>query len=164
MLILGLALFRQDAAPASSEIAFQGPGVVCFGYSRFSLLEGERITAYQMGLHGVRVSVEGPGGSYQISENEIYRTPNHLGRRVQRDSTQSIYRATSQGETRYAVMARPSFSPDRDVMLLTLSGEAFTGRTNDAAIYSRLTVTDSTGVRCDYGFRYGWDAMFEEVD
>ena len=163
-LILGFALFGQDTNSASSDTLIQGPSVVCFGYSRFSLIEGERITEYQMGMHGVLVSVDGPEGSYQISENEIYRTPNHLGRRVQRDSTTSIYRASKQGKPRYAVMARPSFSPDREVMLLTLSGEAFSGRADDVAIYSRITVSDSADVRCDFSFRSGWDAMFEGLE
>lgn len=139
-----------------------GPLKLCFRYSSFSLAEGERIADLQMGIHGLVLAIESPRGRYQVHENEILVAP-RLGRRVLRTETASVYRSRNSFVS-YVVMSRPEFSPDRDVPLLVVSGEALQGTSADARIYARITVGDPTSVPCDRRYLYGWDVMLEPDD
>lgn len=57
----------------------------------------------------------------------------------------------------YAIAGRTSYSPDRDTLVVRVSGSALAGRTTDAEIYRRVTVGDPASLRCDNRYLYGWD-------
>ncbi len=147
------------SAPLAQAVDPTGPLMLCFRYSGFSLAAGESVTDIQMGIHGLALAVESPAGRYEVHENEILATP-RLGRRVLRTETASVYRSRNSSVS-YVVMARPEFSPDRDVPLLVLSGEALEGNSADARFYSRVTVSDPASMHCDRRYLYGWDVMLE---
>jgi hypothetical protein len=108
-----------------------------------------------MGLEGMAIEVEGPQGRYSVAESEIFGRPAALGRRVNRNGGTTYFRRGD--PVRYAVTGRTSYSPNRDTLLLWVSGAPLTGRTTDAAFYSRVTVGDPASVDCDHRYLYGWD-------
>ena len=132
-----------------------GPRKLCFKYSSFQLAAGERVTDVQIGVEGMGIEVEGLLGRYSVRESEIFARPARLGRRVSRNEDASYYR--SGNPVSYAVTGRTSYSPDRDTLVLWLSGPALTGQRADAAIYSRVAVGDPAPLRCDNRYLYGWD-------
>lgn len=136
----------------------RGPKTVCFRYSSFALIAGERIEREQLGIHGVVVRIEGPSGAYQVSENEAYRMPAGLGTRVYREGDVSIFRSRVRPYS-YAFVSPTEFSPDQPRMIAIISGDALSGTRSDAAFYRRLTVADPSRIRCDYSYLYGFDAM-----
>ena len=140
----------------------RGPKTICFRYSSFALDAGERIESEQMGIHGVSVRIEGPSGSYQISENEIYRTPARLGTRVYREGETSIFRSQAR-PYRYAFVAPTEFWPDQPRMIAVISGDVLSGGRGDASVYRRLTITDPSRIRCDHSYLYGFDAVLGNV-
>ena len=140
----------------------RGPKTICFRYSSFALIAGERIETEQMGIHGVVVRIEGPSGSYQVSENEAYRTPARLGTRVYREGDTSIFRSRAR-PYRYAFVAPTEFSPDQPRMIAIISGDALSGGRSDASFYRRLTVADPSGIRCDHSYLYGFDTVLGNV-
>jgi hypothetical protein len=133
-----------------------GPKRLCFKHSSFQLTEGERVADVRMGVEGMSIGVEGPMGRYRISESEIFRKPTELGRRVGRRDGTGYYRVSD--PVRYAVTGRTSFSPDRDALVLWVSGDALVGQRTDAEIYNRVAVGDPAGRRCHYRYLYGGDA------
>ena len=160
-ILLALSLLLQTGVDAPrSEV--RGPKTLCFRYSSFALNTGERIESEQMGIHGVLVRIEGPSGSYQVSENEAYRTPVRLGTRVHQEGGVSIFRSRARPYS-YAFVAPTEFSPDQPRMIAVISGYALSGRRNDASLYGRLTIGDPARVRCDHSYRYGFDAVLGNV-
>jgi hypothetical protein len=101
------------------------------------------------------IEVEGPRGMYSVRESEIFARPATLGMRVNRNEQTSYYR--SGNPVRYAITGRTSYSLDKDTLVLWVSGHALTGERPDAAIYSRVTVSDPAPLRCDIRYLYGWD-------
>ena len=132
--------------------------MICFRYSRFALNEGERIVDYQIGIHGVTIHVDGPAGPYRVAENEIYRTPARPGMRVHQENGASVFRSRGRPVS-YVFLARTPFSPNRDRMIAVISGDALSGGIGDGSIYRRLAIGDSSSVRCDESYLYGFDAM-----
>lgn len=132
-----------------------GPKKLCFKYSSFQLAEGERVADIRIGMEGMGIEVEGPFGRYSVRESEIFAKPAMLGRRVSRHDDTKYYR--NGDPVSYAVTGRTSYSPERDTLVLWVSGPALTGQRTDAAIYSRVTVGDPALQRCDYRYLYGWD-------
>ena len=160
-ILLAFTLLLQTGVDAPrAEVS--GPKTVCFRYSSFALKAGERIVREQVGIHGVVVRIEGPFGSYQVSENEAYRTPARLGTRVSREGDTSIFRSRARPYS-YAFVAPTEFSPDQPTMIGVISGDALSGRTNDASIYRRLTIGDPSRVRCNHSYLYGFDAVLGNV-
>lgn len=153
-LVAGLML-AAGQAPAAD---LAGPATICFRYSSFRLVAGERLEHVSMGIHGLRAGITGLRGGYEVLEGEIMRAFSEDDRvRVLRTGGFSIYRSGSPPS--YAVMTRPAFSPDRDVMLVALAGAALDGSEEDAEIYSRVAVGDPATVQCDRRYLYGWDLM-----
>lgn len=132
-----------------------GPKLLCFKYSSYQLIEGERIADVSVGLEGMGIEVEGSQGLYTVRESEIFSRPATLGRRVNRTEGASYHR--SGNPVRYAITGRTSYSPDKDTLVLWVSGSALTGRRTDSAIYNRVSVGDPAPLRCDYRYLYGWD-------
>jgi hypothetical protein len=145
-------------ATGTPEVDVVGPMTLCFRYSSFMLGDGESVEEVQMGIHGLEVAIASPPGRYEVHENEILASPRPLGRRVLRTETASVYRLLEPSVS-YAILARPEFSRDRDVMLLVLTGDALEGNDADARIYARVTVGDPTSMHCDRRYLYGWDAV-----
>jgi len=139
-----------------------GPKTLCFKYSSFQLLDGERVVDVRIGLEAMGIEVEGPHGRYSIRESEIFAKPRMLGRRVHRNGVTAYYRSRSAAS--YAITGRTSYSPDRDALVLWLSGSALTGRAADATIYSRVTVGDPASLRCDRRYLYGRDIALGRGD
>ncbi|WOB78348.1 hypothetical protein [Brevundimonas nasdae] len=132
-----------------------GPKTLCFKYSSLQLVEGERVADVRVGLEGMGIEVEGPQGRYSVQESEIFARPATLGRRVNRNEGTNYYR--SGNPVSYAIAGRTSYSPDRDTLVVRMSGPALAGRTTDAEIYRRVTVADPASLRCDNRYLYGWD-------
>ena len=156
IIALTLALATGSAGGLDApEREIIGPRTLCFKYSSFQLVEGERVADVRIGLEGMGIEVEGPQGRYSVRESEIFARPATLGRRVNRNEGTSYYR--SGNPVRSAIIGRTSYSPDRDTLVLWVSGSALTGRTADATIYSRVTVGDPASLLCDNRYLYGWD-------
>lgn len=156
-LALAFSALMFAATPFPADDA-RGAMTVCFRYSSFSLAEGEVVEDVQMGIHGLLLVIRGSRGRYEVRENEIFARPHRLGRRVSRTGTASVYRSL-ESSVSYAIMGRPEFSPDRDVMILMLTGEALEGDRSDARIYSRVTVGDPALIHCDRRYLNGWDVL-----
>lgn len=158
---LAFALLLQtgvDAPPAE----VRGPKTICFGYSSFALIAGERSELEHVGIHGVVVRIEGPYGSYQVAENEIYRTPARFGTRVYREGDVSVFRSRVRPYS-YAFVVPSRVSPDQPRMIAIISGDALSGGRSDASIYRRLTVADPSRIRCDHSYLYGFDVVLGNV-
>lgn len=160
-MLLAFTLLSQAGVDAP-RADVRGPKTICFRYSSFALDAGERIKGEQIGLHGVVVRIEGPSGSYQVSENEAYRTPARLGTKVYREGDVSIFRSRTR-PYRYAIVAPTEFSPDRSRMIATISGDALAGDRSDASLYRRLTVADPSFKSCDHTYRYGLGVVLGNV-
>ncbi len=160
-ILLAFTLFLQTGVDAP-RAEVRGPKTICFRYSSFALDAGERIEGEQMGIHGVVVRIEGPSGSYQVSENEAYRTPARLGTRVYREGEVSIFRSRARPYS-YAFVSPTASSPDQPRMIAIISGDALSGGRSDASFYRRLTVADPSRIRCDHSYLYGFDAMLGNV-
>lgn len=135
-----------------------GPMQICFKYSSFSLLEGERIVGFQGSAESMAIDLEGPTGSFRIGESEIFADPAHPGRRVSQHNGTSVYRLRDP-DLRYAVYGKTEFSDGRDRLMLWLDGEALDGSRRDARIYDRLIVGDPSALHCKHIFTYSWDAV-----
>lgn len=152
--LLAAALATGSAGlPDSREIV--GPKTLCFKYSRFQLVEGEHVINVQMGIEAMLVEVEGPTGRYEIGESEMYGGRPRSGVRVRRANGVTYYR--NGDPIRYTLAGRTTYSPNRDVALVRLSGPAFTGRRADEAIFDRIALGDNADWHCDMRYRYGWD-------
>lgn len=135
-----------------------GPKLLCFKYSSFQLLEGERVTDVRMGLEAMVIEVDGPLGPYTVAESEIFRRPARLGARVVRSGGTTYYRRGNPPS--YAVTGRTRHSTERDTLVLWVSGSALTGQGVDAAVFTRVMVGDPAQLPCDYRYLYGWDVAF----
>lgn len=160
-ILLAFTLLLQTGVDAARAEVL-GPQTICFRYSSFALDAGERIESEQMGIHGVVVRIEGPSGSYQVSENEAYRTPTRLGTRVYREGDTSIFRSRARPYS-YAFVAPSEFSPEQPTMIAIISGDVLSGGRRDASFYRRLTVADPSRIRCDHSYLYGFDAVLGNV-
>ncbi|HWQ86172.1 hypothetical protein [Brevundimonas sp.] len=160
-ILLAFTLLLQTGVDAP-RAEVRGPKTICFRYSSFALDAGERIESEQMGLHGVVVRIEGPSGSYQVSENEAYRTPARPGTRVYQEGDTSIFRSRARPFS-YAFFAPTGFSPDRPRMIAVISGAVLSGGRGDASFYRRLTIADPSRMRCDHSYLYGFDAVLGNV-
>jgi len=160
-------LFRWIAALALSGIVscnvfadpldrpVEGPKLVCFKYSTFMLEEGERITDFSGSPEGMSITINGPADSFQIGESEIFAPPKGEKRLVSSKEGTTVYRLLGHGG-RYALFGRPSFSPEKDRLVIWLSGKALKGTKDDARVYSRLLVRDPATFKCDQTFTYSW--------
>ncbi|CAN5328210.1 hypothetical protein BH10PSE1_BH10PSE1_01750 [soil metagenome] len=133
-----------------------GPMQICFKYSSFKLLEGERIVGFQGGMEAMAIDLEGPSGAFRIGESEIFSGPRHQDRRVAQHDDTSVYRV-SQPRLRYAIYGKTDFSDGRDRLVIWLDGNALDGSRRDARIYDRLIVGDTTALSCRHTYTYGWD-------
>lgn len=158
-ILLAFTLLSQTGEAASDDDV-RGPKTLCFGLSSFALEAGERITGGEIGLHRVVVRIEGPSGSFQVSESEIYRTPERFGRSVHQGEDVSVFRLNVRPYS-YAFVV-PRGDSGRPRMVAILSGEVLTGGRGDASFYRRLTVGDPSELRCDHSYRYGWDVVLGE--
>ena len=153
VLTLALATGAQDAP----QPPILGPKRLCFKYSSFLLEANERVTEVQMGLEGMGIEVEGPLGRFTVRESEIFAKPENLGERVSRNQDTSYY--LNGKPLSYAVRGRTSYSPDRETLVLWLSGPALTGQATDMTIYNRIAVGDPASLPCDKRYLYGWDII-----
>ncbi len=159
--IVGLGLPAMVLAAVSSakavplERPVSGPKLLCFKYSTFSLLEGERVTDFSGGLEAMSLTIEGPSGVYRVDESEIFGPAKGVLRRMSANETTSVYRVIGKRQ-RYAVYGPTSFSDSKDQLVIWLSGPALTGKIKDAAIYRRFNVRDTDTVKCEQKFTYGW--------
>lgn len=155
-----MALAQALASPGEAEgDGVRGPAALCFHHSRFMLHEGEQVLEVHRGVHGVQIHIAGPHGPYQVSESESYAPPRRRGPVVLRDGDVAVHRIR-RGTIGYAYFTRPEFSPDHDVMLATLSGEALDGGGNDAAIYRRFIMGTPQPETCDHRYGYGFSVIF----
>ena len=157
--VLNLAGIKRSAGePLSDPVV--GPMLVCFKYSIFSLLPGERITDFFPGIEGMSIKVEGDHGTFVIGESEILKPPTNARHLVLRQSDTSVYRIDG-AKPRYSVYGRPRFSRDQDRMMILLSGPSLRGTADDAEIYRRLQVRDTEGAACKRTFTYSMSFMFK---
>lgn len=147
------------ADPPPDSVA--GPGLLCFKYSTFDLLAGERVVAVSGSPESMEITIEGPAGRYVVAESEIFAPPAHLGRRVARQAKTTVY-AVPGNEVRYAVYGRASFAPREDSLIVWISGPALTGGATDAALYARFAVADPDRAKCIHTFTYSWDAYLPD--
>jgi len=142
------------AAPLEKPV--EGPKLICFKYSTFMLEEGERVSDFSGSPEAMSITVNGSARSFQIGESEIFASPKSGRRLVSSKAGTTVYRVSDHGG-RYAVFGRTSFSPEKDRLVIWLSGEALKGRKGDANVYRRLVVRDPKPLKCDQTFTYSWD-------
>ncbi len=159
LLLVPIAAFASAAAPSAVE----GPATVCLKYSRFNLLPGERVSDFDAGVESMSIMLSRPAGDIAIAESEIWVTPQRLGKLVAQAGETRVYRARRRESFLYLVTGPTDFQPDARKLTLILSGPGFTGRSRDAAIYSRFRVGDVRNVQCDRRYLYGWE-FFEAGD
>ncbi len=140
-----------------------GPRQVCFKYSSFNLLEGERIVGFQGGAESMAVNVEGLYGAFRIGESEIFAGPPRRGLRVSTRNGTSVYRLRDP-DLRYGVYGKTAFSAGRDRLTIWLQGKALNGTRRDAHIYDRLVVGDTSTLNCQHTFTYGWELILGSHD
>lgn len=150
------ALFQTGFVAPQAEVV--GPKIICFAYSSFALNAGERVVSEQIGAHGISLRIQGRSGFYEITENEVMRMPARLGRKVHQSGDTSIFRSRSRPFS-YAFVVPTASSRSEPRMVAFISGEVLSGGADDASIYRRFTVADSSLTRCDHTYRYGFDAM-----
>jgi len=152
MLMVGSA--NANAEPLDKPVS--GPKLICFKYSTFFLLEGERITDLSGSAEGISLKVESPSGSFEIDESEIFSPVVGAKRIVASSNKTSVYRV-SDGGGRYAIYGPTSFSDGRDRLVIWLSGAALRGNRGDASVYGRFQVRDTAGLGCEHTFTYSWE-------
>ena len=154
---LGLsALVLAAISPARAEPLekpVSGPKLLCFKYSTFSLLEGERVTDFSGGVEAMSLTIAGPSGVYEVGESEIFAPAKGAHRRVLANGKTSVYRIAGK-RLRYSVYGPTSFSDGKDRLVIWLSGSVLKGTIKDAAIYRRFDVRDTDTVTCEYRFTY----------
>jgi hypothetical protein len=144
------------AEPLSKPV--DGPKLVCFKYSIFSLLPGEHVTDSDGSPESTRVKVSGRYGSYEIGESEIFATPKTQKTLVQAAGNTKIYLFAGHRKI-YGIFGPTSYSDGEDRLVIILSGGALHGNKRDAAIYERFAVRDPASVECQAGFTYSWGAF-----
>lgn len=141
-----------------------GPKLICFKYSTFSLLAGERITDFSSSPEAMSVKIQGARDSYTIAESEIFKQLKHTEQPLFQHEGMSVYRIRvpwNQGEDHngidYGLYGRTRFSIDKDRLLLLLYGPLIRGGASDARIYERLRVRDVASVACQFHFTYSFE-------
>lgn len=159
-LAVGVAALASSSPSAADTLRnpVAGPGLLCFKYSTFQLLAGERAVAFSGSPESMEITIDGPSGRYAVAESEIFAPPAHRGRRVARRAGTIVY-AIPDDKDHYAIYGRTSFSPGKDRLIVWLSGSVLTGGAQDAAIYTRLTIVDPDRTKCIHTFTYSWDAF-----
>lgn len=142
-----------NAEPLKTPVV--GPQRLCFKYSTFNLLVGERVADFSGGFERMSITIEGPAGRYEIAESEIFVPLARVGRLVLSHNSTHVYRART-WKPGYAIYGRTHFSPDQDLLVIWLSGSALKGSRKDAAIYSRFDVGPIDIAKCGSGFTYSW--------
>ena len=141
-----------SAAPLKTPVV--GPQLLCFKYSTFSLLDGERVTDFSGGAEAMTLAIGGPSGAYTVSESGIFAARG--ARRLELSSAKTNVYRFFEGGPRYGVYGPTSFSDGEDRPIIWLSGAALKGTAADAAIFSRVEVRDPKSVKCDQSFSYRW--------
>ena len=132
-----------------------GPKLLCFKYSTFSLLSGERVTDFSGGLEGMSIQVVGDKGTFDISESEIFRQPKYTGHPVLQQNGTTAYRINGM-EPHYDIYGRTSFSNDKDRLMITLSGPSLRGTATDKNIIRRFEIRDPSSAPCQQTFTYSF--------
>ena len=159
--LLGLSalMFAVGGSAASEplEKPVSGPKLLCFKYSTFLLLEGELVTAMSGGPEAISLTVEGPLGTYEVAESEIFAPTAGTRRQVFSTGSTHVYRVAGK-RPRYAVYGPTNFSDGKDQLVVWLSGSVLKGTISDEVIYRRLNVrnTDAATVKCEHKFTYSW--------
>jgi hypothetical protein len=102
---LGLLLAAAITTTARSEALEKpvaGPRLVCFKYSVFSLLAGERITDMTASPEGMLLKVDGPATAYDVGESEIFAGPTSPKKLVLSHDHTTVYRVSG-GKPFYAL-------------------------------------------------------------
>jgi hypothetical protein len=143
-------------APAEPlDPAVPGPKLICFKYSTFALLKGERITEFTAGAEAMSLVVETRQGAFEVGESEIFASPKRK-RLAARSRGETKVFAVPGKEPQYAIYGRTSFSPNVSRPVIMLSGSGLIGSGRDRGIYARFLVRDPRSARCDERFGYSW--------
>lgn len=94
--LIALAVSAQ-AEPLDKPV--EGPKLICFKYSTFSLDEGERVTDFSGSLEAISITVESPFGTYAVGESEIFAFPKDGKRLVFSTGRTSVYRMPGREQT-----------------------------------------------------------------
>jgi hypothetical protein len=132
-----------------------GPKLICFKYSTFALVDGERIVDFRGDMEGMAIKIASPGGAYEVAESEIVGWARGANRLVFSRKRTRVYRVAGR-ERRYAIYGPTDFSDGKNLLLIRLSGVALRGTVRDAGIYQRFEVRAPSELKCDAKFTYSW--------
>jgi hypothetical protein len=135
-----------------------GPQLICFKYSTFQLLKGERIVDFSGGMESMSVRVLTPHGQLTIAESEIFAVPTRARQKIAEWNGTKVYRYGSESG-RYGLFGKTAYSADEDRLVIWLSIMTLMGTSDDAAVYRRFDVRDPAGSGCKRGFTYGWEFL-----
>ena len=153
--LLALGLLQPAAADRLKD-PVAGPKLVCFRYSTFTLLQGERVTDFTGGPEGMSIRIAGVAGPYEIDESDNSAGPSGPRQLLLTHGHTSVYQVAGRKRT-YTVYTDTGFYEGKEQFLIVLSGQALRGKSKDADIYRRFDVRDPSKVTCDATFTYGWD-------
>lgn len=154
--LLFLAFLAASVPSVAGHESVSGPGLLCFNWSTFQLLDNERVTSFTSSAEAMRLDVVGPAGRYHISESDIFAEPRQSRRLVFRSGQTSIFQVRARD---YAIYGPAALSKGTPRLVLWLSGPALHRGKSDAHIFERLKVRDTAGVSCSHKFTYSWDQV-----
>ncbi len=150
-LVLAICLVQVAQASAASE----NQKLICFKYSSFRLAPGEATDGHGAGAEAITVSISGPSGEYEIGESEIFRR-DQKGKQVYEGNGVRVHRMNGDP---IAYMAYGKAFGSEDVPIFMLNGSALSGDERDAAIYSRIAISDPSRLKCDETYNYSWEEI-----
>jgi hypothetical protein len=157
---LAMVMMATGAQAEPLKDPVDGPQLICFKYSTFQLLNGERIVDFSGGMESLSVRVLTPQGQLTIGESEIFAVPEKPRTQIAAWNHTKVYRYSG-GADRYAIFGPTSYSEGKERLVIWLSIMTLIGKPNDAAVYRRFEVRDPSGSGCKRGFTYSWEFLTE---
>jgi len=160
LLCCGLALaLPMPAAAGDAPGTVVGPAKICFKYSSFDLIAGERASDLRAGVETMALKITSRKGSFLVGESESYMPLGSHGAPVASADGTIVYRSTGDGDVAYILYGHSDILGEGDKHILSLTGKAFNGSKADAQIYRRFRIGDPGALKCGMRYVYGWDVI-----
>jgi hypothetical protein len=160
MMIAALALVL---VPEEAGV-FEGPGRACLKHSYVDLLQGETLKIDGAGTESAHFTLSSTQRRLQLIESEIIGDEGDRGTDVRNDGTTRVFRAAGGRDTRYRFYGRTDYSPDRDKLVLVLTGLPARHTASGTSLLRRIHVAEAAPDSCTHAYRYGWDVISETLD
>jgi hypothetical protein len=146
---------NNEVLGTAEEFRVDGPARVCLSATSIDLRPGESAYLDYLGIHFGSIRVVGAHGSFLLTQGS-FADPQRPGQLVQDPRGRVIERFRRDGRPRYMFFAQPEDTPDDDVPVAVLEGDAL-GRSRDYTILSRVNIDLDGPAGCQRQFLYGLD-------